>query len=245
MFCSAQYLSPPPPGWAPAGFHEKIKSGKKKIIADLSNLTANEAVKTIRFYYLWIMLCINITCGIGILAVASPLAQELTGMTKLSADFMVSLMAIFNGLGRIGWSSASDHFGRPAVWTTFFIIEIFAYFFIPSITGQLMFQVVLLLIMTCYGGAFASVPAYISDIFGTKQVSAIHGYILTAWSTAGIIGPLFISWMRDTYGTFKNAPYIFCCLFVVALAVSLLMIANIRTHRALNKASLQPEAVTE
>jgi len=103
------------------------------------------------------------------------------------------------------------------------------------LTGQLMFQIVLLLIMTCYGGAFASVPAYISDIFGTKEVSAIHGYILTAWSTAGIVGPLFISWMRDKYGTFKNAPYIFCGLFVVALTVSILMIVNIKKLRAANE----------
>ncbi len=235
MFSSAQYLAPPPKGWAPAGFHESIASGKRVIKKDLAMLTANEAVKTVRFYYLWVMLFINISCGIGILAVASPLAQELTGMSKVSADFMVSMMAIFNGLGRIGWSSLSDHLGRPAVWTTFFIIEIVAYFLIPNLTGQLMFQIVLLLIMTCYGGAFASVPAYISDIFGTKEVSAIHGYILTAWSTAGIVGPLFISWMRDTYGTFRNAPYILCGLFVVALAVSISMIINIKKSRAANE----------
>lgn len=227
MFCSAQYLAPPPKGWAPAGFHESIASGKRTLKKDLAMLTANESVKTLRFYYLWLMLCINITCGIALLSVASPLAQEVTGMTAMAAAAMVGLMGLFNGLGRIGWSSLSDHLGRPTVWTTFFVIEIAAYFLIPSLKSQLLFQIVLLLIMTCYGGAFASVPAYISDIFGTKQVSAIHGYILTAWSTAGVVGPLLVSWVRDTTGSYTKTLYIFGCLFVVALTTSLLMIKNI------------------
>jgi OFA family oxalate/formate antiporter-like MFS transporter len=227
MISSAQYLAPPPKGWMPVGFHESIANGTRKLKKDLASLTANESVKTIRFYYLWLMLCINITCGIAILSVASPLAQEVTGMTAMAAATMVGLMGLFNGLGRIGWSSLSDHLGRPAIWTTFFVIEIAAYFLLPNITSQLIFQVVLLLIMTCYGGAFASVPAYISDLFGTKQVSAIHGYILTAWATAGIVGPLLVSWVRDTTGSYTKTLYIFGCLFVVALTTSLLMIKNI------------------
>ncbi len=234
MFCSAQYLAPPPAGWAPAGFHESIASGKRKIRQDLAMLTANEAVKTLRFYFLWLMLFINITCGIAILAVASPLAQEVTGMTPAAAAAMVGLTGLFNGIGRIGWSSLSDHLGRPAVWTTFFVIEIVAYFLLPNIASQVMFQVVLLLIMTCYGGAFASVPAYISDIFGTKQVSAIHGYILTAWASAGVAGPLFISWVKDSTGSYAKTLYVFGGLFVVALGTSLLMIMNIQKLRKEN-----------
>ena len=232
MFASAQYLAPPPADWAPAGFHESVASGKRKLKKDLAMLTANEAVKTIRFYYLWLMLCINITCGIALLSVASPLAQEVTGMTAMAAATMVGLMGLFNGLGRIGWSSLSDHLGRPAIWTTFFVIEIVAYFLIPNITSQLLFQVVLFLIMTCYGGAFASVPAYISDIFGTKQVSAIHGYTLTAWATAGVIGPLFVSWVRDKTGSYEKTLYVFGGLFVIALGTSILMILNIKKLRA-------------
>jgi len=232
MFCSAQYLAPPPEGWAPAGFHESIASGKRKVKKDLAMLTANESVKTIRFYYLWLMLCINITCGIAILSVASPLAQEVTGMTPIAAAAMVGMMGLFNGLGRIGWSSLSDHLGRPAIWTTFFVIEIAAYFLVPNITSQILFQILLFLIMTCYGGAFASVPAYISDIFGTKQVSAIHGYILTAWATAGVVGPLFVAWVRDTTGSYTKTLYVFAGLFVIALGTSVLMTVNIRQLRA-------------
>ena len=244
MFSSAQYLSPPPAGWSPAGFHEKVQSGKKKIKADLAYLSANQAVKTVRFYYLWLMLFINITCGIAILSVASPLAQEVTGMTPLAAATMVGFLGLFNGLGRIGWSSLSDHIGRPAVWTTFFIIEIAAYFLLPGISSQVMFQSILFLIMTCYGGAFASVPAYISDVFGTKQVSAIHGYILTAWATAGVVGPLLLSWVRDTTGSYTKTLYIFGCLFIVALTTSLLLIADMKRLRKYNAKIAQPQIIT-
>ena len=231
MFSSAQYLAPPPEGWMPEGFKARIESGQKVIQKDLAMLDAHQAVKTVRFYYLWLMLFINITCGIAILSVASPLAQEVTGMTSIAAAAMVGMMGLFNGIGRIGWSSLSDHLGRPAIWTTFFVIEIAAYFLLPNIPNKAMFQIILFLIMTCYGGAFASVPAYISDIFGTRQVSAIHGYTLTAWAAAGVVGPLFLSWVRDTTGSYTKTLYVFGCLFVVALITSLLMIVEIQSHR--------------
>lgn len=230
MFSSAQYLAPPPEGWLPAGFKARLDSGQRILKKDLAMLDARQAVKTIRFYYLWLMLFINITCGIAILSVASPLAQEVTGMTSGAAAAMVGMMGLFNGLGRIGWSSLSDHLGRPAVWTTFFIIEIAAYFLLPNIVNQMMFQGMLFLIMTCYGGAFASVPAYISDIFGTRQVSAIHGYILTAWAAAGVVGPLFVSWVHDNTQSYTKTMYVFGFLFVVALVTALLMIAEIKKH---------------
>lgn len=232
MVCSSQYLAPPPEGWAPAGFHESISSGKKVIKEDLAMLTANEAVKTVRFYYLWLMLFINITCGIAVISVASPMGQEIAGMTPAAAAAMVGLMGLFNGLGRFGWSSLSDHLGRPTVWIAFFAIQIIAFFALPSITNALLFQVVLFLILTCYGGGFASVPAFISDLFGTKQVSAIHGYILTAWAMAGLVGPMIASWIRETTGDYKKTLFIFAGLFVVALVISLLMILDIKQHRA-------------
>ena len=231
MLASSQYFAPPPEGWAPAGYHESISSGNRKIQKDLAMLTANEAVKTIRFYYLWLMLFINITCGIAVISVASPMAQEIAGMTPLTAATMVGLMGLFNGLGRIGWSSLSDHLGRPAVWVLFFIIQIIAFFTLPSITHALLFQIIIYLILTCYGGGFASVPAYISDLFGTKEVSAIHGYILTAWAMAGIVGPMLASWVRETTGDYKKTLSIFAGLFVAALTTSLLMILNIQRHR--------------
>jgi OFA family oxalate/formate antiporter-like MFS transporter len=231
MLASSHYLAPPPEGWAPAGYEAKIKNGHVKVKTDLAQLTANESIKTLRFYYLWLMLFLNITCGIAVISVASPMAQEITGMTPLAAAAMVGLMGLFNGLGRIGWSSLSDHLGRPIVWVLFFVIQIIAFLALPSITHALLFQIVIFLILTCYGGGFASVPAYISDIFGTRQVSAIHGYILTAWAMAGIVGPMLVSWVRETTGDYTKTLNIFAGLFVVALVISLLMMVNIKRLR--------------
>ncbi len=132
-----------------------MKPGKKTPVADLSQLTANEAVKTKRFWYLWLMLFINVTCGIAILSVASPMAQEIAGLSVTAAATMVGLMGLFNGAGRIGWASISDLIGRPNVYTAFFIIQIAAFILLPTLTHALLFQVALFLIMTCYGGGFA------------------------------------------------------------------------------------------
>ena len=231
MLLSAQYLQAPPKGWMPTGFKAKIDSGAKVIKTDLAQLTANEAVKTLRFYFLWSMLFINITCGIAVISVASPMAQEIAGLSVTSAAAMVAFMGLFNGLGRIGWSAVSDHLGRPAVWVTFFVTQIAAFFILPKVTEAFLFQAVIFLILTCYGGGFASVPAYISDIFGTKQVSAIHGYILTAWAAAGIVGPMLVAWVRETTNSYVGTLYIFGCFFIAVLIISLLMIANIKKHR--------------
>ncbi|MFC4768395.1 OFA family MFS transporter [Effusibacillus consociatus] len=235
MFGSAQYLSAPPEGWMPAGFKEKVDSGEKKIQQDLSQLTANEAVKTRRFWYLWIMLFINVTCGIAILSVASPMAQEIAKMTPLAAATMVGLLGLFNGLGRIGWASFSDYIGRPNTYTTFFVLQIVAYFLIPQSTNALLFQLLLFLILTCYGGGFASIPAYIGDLFGTKQLGAIHGYVLTAWSAAGLAGPIFAAWVRDTTKSYIGTLYVFVGLFIVALFVSLLIRLDIKRLQTVNQ----------
>ncbi|MBA4493799.1 OFA family MFS transporter [Paenactinomyces guangxiensis] len=244
MFASAQYLSPPPEGWAPAGLKEKQKSGGLKIKQDLSELTANEAVKTKRFWYLWLMLFINVTCGIAILAVASPMAQEIAGMTPLAAATMVGLLGLFNGLGRIGWASLSDYIGRPNTYTAFFVIQIIAYFLLPASTNAVLFQILLFLILTCYGGGFASIPAYIGDLFGTKQLGAIHGYILTAWSAAGLAGPIFAAWVRDTTKSYVGTLYVFGVLFIIAFIVSLVIRLDIKKLRALNQTkSIDPEMI--
>jgi OFA family oxalate/formate antiporter-like MFS transporter len=232
MLASSQYLAPPPEGWTPAGFHESISSGKRKVKKDLAMLTANEAVKTIRFYTLWLMLFLNATCGIAVISVASPMAQEVTGMTPIAAAAMVGLMGLFNGTGRLGWSWLSDLIGRSSIWVLFFVIQIFIFLALPNITHPALFQIAIFTILTCYGGGFSCMPAHISDVFGTQQVSAILGYILTAWAMAGIVGPMLVSWVRETTGDYTKTLNIFAGLFVVALATSVMMILNVKKHRA-------------
>lgn len=223
MIASSLYLSPPPAGWKPAGFAEALASGKKKPAMDLMPMNANEAVKTWPFYGLWMMMFINITCGIAVLSVASPMAQEVTGMSAVVAGGVVGLVGLFNGLGRLGWASFSDVIGRPVTYIVFFAIEIVAFNVLPSLSDVLLFQIVLFLIMTCYGGGFATLPAYIGDVFGTKQVSAIHGYVLTAWALAGIVGSSAASLLRSATGNYAAMMAVFSGVFVIALIVSIAM----------------------
>ncbi|WP_147804226.1 L-lactate MFS transporter [Alkalicoccus halolimnae] len=226
MIASALYIERPPEGYMADA---PVKNNKAK--ADLSQLTANEAVKTKRFWFLWIMLFINVTCGIAILAVASPMAQEIAGLSAVAAATMVGIMGFFNGAGRLAWASISDYIGRPNVYTAFFVIQIAAFFMLPSITHAIMFQVILFLIITCYGGGFASIPAYIGDLFGTKQLGAIHGYILTAWALAGLVGPILASTVREATASYAATLYIFGGMFVIALLVSLLIRLDIKQLR--------------
>ncbi|MCA0989767.1 L-lactate MFS transporter [Guptibacillus hwajinpoensis] len=234
MVASSLYLEKPPEGWAPKGFKEKQKQSKKS--GDLSQLTANEAIKTSRFYYLWLMLFINVTCGIAILSAAKPLAQESIGLSTTEAAALVGVLGIFNGLGRIGWASVSDYIGRPNTYTTFFVLQIGLFALLPHTTTAILFQIMLAIVYTCYGGGFASIPAYIGDMFGTKQLGAIHGYILTAWAAAGLVGPMFAAWMKDTTGSYAASLTFFAGMFVVALIISIVIRKDIRRLRKENEA---------
>ncbi len=232
MVASSLYLEKPPEGWLPEGFKEKQK--QSKTTADLSQLTANKAIKTSRFYYLWLMLFINVTCGIAILSAAKPLAQESIGLTTTEAAALVGVLGIFNGLGRIGWATVSDYIGRPNTYTTFFVLQIGLFALLPHTTTAILFQVMLAIVYTCYGGGFASIPAYIGDMFGTKQLGAIHGYILTAWAAAGLVGPMFAAWMKDTTGSYAASLTFFAGMFVVALIISIIIRKDIRRLRKEN-----------
>lgn len=235
MFLSSLYLEKPPANWTPKGLKEKVAAGKVKIKKDLSQLTANEAIKTARFYYLWIMLFINITCGIAILSAAKPMAEESIGMSSLEAATLVGVLGIFNGLGRLVWASISDYYGRPNTYTTFFVIQVILFALLPFTTISILFQIMLAIIYTCYGGGFSTIPAYIGDLFGTKQLGAIHGYILTAWAAAGLVGPMFAAWMKDVSGSYANSLLFFSGLFVIALIISLVIRIDIKKIQAKNK----------
>lgn len=234
MTLSSLYLEKPAAGWLPKGFKEKVSAGKTKLKEDLSQLTANEAIKTSRFYYLWFMLFINVTCGIAILSAAKPLAEESIGLSTVEAAALVGVLGLFNGLGRLGWATISDYFGRPNTYTTFFVLQIALFALLPQTTEAFLFQVMLAVIYTCYGGGFAAIPAYIGDMFGTKQLGAIHGYILTAWAAAGLAGPMFAAWMKDTTGSYATSLTFFSGMFIVALLLSLLIRRDISKLRSQN-----------
>lgn len=224
MFFASQYLAPPKPGWMPSSKRAELLAAKtKKRREEPVPLTAAEALRTRRFYWLWLMLYINVTCGIAIISVASPMGQEVVGMTPLQAAAVVGVIGLFNGGGRIAWAFFSDYIGRANTYTAFFAIQLVAFFLLPKTSDSLIFQFLLFLIMTCYGGGFSCIPAFIVDIFGTKQLAAIHGNILTAWAAAGITGPMFAAWVRETTGDYSGTLSVFAGLFVLALLVSFLI----------------------
>jgi OFA family oxalate/formate antiporter-like MFS transporter len=232
MMLGALYIAKPPEGWMPAGMKETASnSNKRSIPKDIAQLTANEAVKTPRFWMLWIMMFVNISSGIMLISVASPMAQEKVGMTELAAAAMVGIMGIFNGAGRIAWASLSDYIGRSNVYVLFFTIQLAAFLVLPNVTGALLFQVLIYMILTMYGGGFASLPAFIGDLFGTKQLGAIHGYLLTSWSLAGIVGPLVVAYIRERTDNYDATFYFFAVFLLVAFITSLLMKRNIRKLR--------------
>ncbi|WP_082238384.1 OFA family MFS transporter, partial [Salinicoccus sp. YB14-2] len=227
MLSSSLYLEKPPEGYLPEGM-KNADDSPKEIKQDLVQLTANEAVKTKRFYFLWLMLFINVTCGIAILAVASPMAQEITGITVGAAALIVGIMGVFNGGGRLVWASISDYIGRPNLYTIFFVIQIGVFAILPVVTNEYLFALLLFIMISCYGGGFSAIPAYIGDIFGTKQLGAIHGYILTAWAAAGLAGPFIVAELYEATASYTLTLYIFTAMFVIALAISLLIRMDIK-----------------
>ncbi|WP_298551098.1 OFA family MFS transporter [uncultured Algibacter sp.] len=220
ILSSARYIERPPEGYLPDGF----KPGEGKTIKkDMANITANEALKTPRFYYIWVMMFINIACGIAIISAASPMMQEKLNYTPMEAAGIVGLIGVFNGLGRIMWSTLSDYLGRANTYIIFFVFQILAFYFLPQISMELAFLIVLFTVITMYGGGFATLPAFLGDLFGTKQLGAIHGMVLAAWGLAGVVGPTIYDMVKNATGSLDTTLKVFAGLFVIALLVSLLM----------------------
>ncbi len=216
-----------PAGWAGAQSRQRVTTG---------NVTAAAAIGTPQFGRLWGVLCLNVTAGIGVLGQASPMIQEMfpgTISASAAAGF-VGLLSLANMAGRFIWSSASDVVGRRAVYATFFLLGAGLYAAVPA-TGAAgnvaLFVAGYVVILSMYGGGFATIPAYLRDLFGTIQVGAIHGRLLTAWSTAGVLGPVLVNYIREyeiAHGVPKAGAYtvtmrIMAVLLMAGFACNLLV----------------------
>nr|WP_328766196.1 OFA family MFS transporter [Halomicroarcula nitratireducens] len=225
MSLGASYLAKPPENWLPEGMedeenaHEKAKSA----LSGLENLTAAEARTTPRFWMVWLIIFINVSAGIMLLAFASPMLQQVAGATATTAAFITGYIGIFNGGGRIFWSTLSDYVGRTTTYGAFMVIQIGAFFVMPQLVGVWVLAGTIFLVITCYGGGFACLPAYLSDLFGTAEVSAIHGYALTAWGVAGVAGPQIASVILETTGNYTSALYVMNAALVVGLLTVLVL----------------------
>src|SRR5690242_17173650 len=194
----------PADGWAPDGFDSSAV--QQKALVTTGNVSAANAIKTPQFWFLWVVLFCNVTAGIGILEQASPMIQDFfrgadgkSTVAVAAAAGFVGLLSIFNMGGRFGWSSTSDVIGRKPIYAIYLGVGMVAYFLLATVghNGTAIFVLLAAVILSFYGGGFATVPAYLRDLFGTYQVGAIHGRLLTAWSVAGVLGPLIVNAIAD------------------------------------------------
>ncbi|WNM33770.1 OFA family MFS transporter [Streptomyces sp. Li-HN-5-11] len=198
-------------------------------IVDGIQVSARSAVRTPQFWCLWIVLCTNVTAGIGILEKAAPMitdffADSSTPVSASAAAGFVALLSAANMAGRIGWSSTSDLIGRKNIYRVYLGAGALMYLLIALFgdTSKPLFVLCALVILSFYGGGFATVPAYLKDLFGTYQVGAIHGRLLTAWSTAGVLGPLIVNWIADRQeaaGRHGSSLYVLSFAIMIGLLV--------------------------
>jgi len=240
-----------PTGWQPEGWTPP--SEKKSMITE-HNVHLDNAHKTPQFWLIWWVLCLNVSAGIGVIGMASPMLQEIfagkliglpdlkfgqlspeqrTAIAAIAAGF-AGLLSLFNIGGRFFWASLSDYIGRKNTYYTFFILGIALYALAPTFANlgaKALFVLGFGIILSMYGGGFATVPAYLADMFGTQFVGAIHGRLLTAWSTAGIIGPVVVNYLREFQlaagvprdKLYDSTMYVLCAMLVAGLICNYLI----------------------
>ena len=199
MMVGAWIVRVPAPGWRPEGW---VAPAQPKKLITTKNVYVYEALRTRQFWLIWWVLCLNVTAGIGVLGQASAMSQEMFPgrVTAVAAAGFVGLMSLFNMAGRFFWASTSDYIGRKNTYFCFFILGAALYAFVPytgAVGSVALFVSAYAIIFSMYGGGFATVPAYLRDMFGTRYVGAIHGLLLTAWSMAGIFGPVLVNYIRQ------------------------------------------------
>ena len=213
-------------------------SAKPQAMITTHNVDVDTAFGTKQFWLLWIVLCTNVTAGIGILEQASPMIQELFkgAIGPVAAGGFVGLLSLFNMAGRFFWSAASDFVGRKNTYYIFFVLGATLYFILPRtgadhLDSVVLFVTISVVLLSTYGGGFATIPAYLRDLFGTHHVSAIHGRLLTAWSVAGVLGPVLVNYLReyqlehgvDSAGAYQTVLHVMAGILVVGFVANLLV----------------------
>ncbi|MDQ8192998.1 OFA family MFS transporter [Coraliomargarita sp. SDUM461004] len=187
-------------------------------------LTVTQALKRPAFYGLWSMLFINASCGIALISTAKKMGYEMVHLSDSEASLLVMGISLFNGLGRIGWAALSDYIGRPNTFVAFFLLQIAAFPLLAKLTHfPILFMGITFIILSCYGGGFATIPTYISDLFGIRAMPTLLGMILTAWSCAGLVGPMVNARVYEATQSYQTSLYVFGAALVGALIISLLM----------------------
>ena len=231
MMVGAAIVRVPPEGWVPEGYVAPVQAAR---LVTNQNVYVYDALKTPQFWLIWWILCLNVTAGIGVLGQASAMSQEMFRghVTAVAAAGLVGLFSLFDMGGRFVWSSISDLIGRKNTYFIFFALGTVLYALVPhagEIHSVVLFVACYAVIFSMYGGGFATVPAYLRDMFGTRYVGAIHGMLITAWSMAGIFGPTLVNYIRQynvTHGVAAAQAYN-TTMYVMAVLLIIGFICNI------------------
>ncbi|MCI1926573.1 MAG: OFA family MFS transporter [[Lactobacillus] timonensis] len=232
MIITAQFIKKPQPHELPT----VIAQNAARVSLTNQEMSASQAVRTRWFASLWFMFFINITTGIGLVSAASPMAQNMTVMTPATAAIMVGIIGLFNGFGRLAWATLSDYIGRPLTYSLIFVLDVVMLLILIIFKQPFIFALALCLLMSCYGAGFSVIPAYLGDVFSTKELGAIHGYVLTAWAAAGMVGPLLLSWTHQVLHNYYVTLIVFIIIDLLAMIVSLRIQKGFVTHRSTESA---------
>jgi MFS transporter, OFA family, oxalate/formate antiporter len=219
VVAAAQFYANPPQAWRPPGW---VPTSAVAKAATSYEYSVKEALGTWQFWLLWAMLFLNVSAGIMIISQASPMAQQMVGMTAIAAAGMVGLISIFNGLGRVFWAWVSDYLGRARVYFLLYLIQVIIFFSLPRIHNLTVFSIAFAIIGLCYGGGFGTMPSFTADFFGAKFMGGIYGIILLAWGAAAIPSPIMIARLHQATGRFDTSIYVIAGVLTVSLILPLI-----------------------
>jgi MFS family permease len=229
MIFGAAIVRVPDPSWRPEGY---TPPAQPKRLVTHAHVSADAAWQTPQFWLLWAVLCLNVTAGIGILGQASLMCQDMFGVTAAVGAGYAGLLSLFNMGGRFFWASLSDLTGRKTVYGIFFLLGAVLYWLVPFTQRQhdvTLFVLVTAVIISMYGGGFATIPAYLRDLFGTMHLGAIHGRLITAWSMAAVLGPQLVNYLSDARikrgvpraEAYNLTMYVMCALLLAGFICNL------------------------
>jgi MFS transporter, OFA family, oxalate/formate antiporter len=219
------FMQNPPEGWRPEGWTPSATQTAQRATHDY---VLSEALKTWQWWVLWLILLLNTSAGIAVISQEGPIFQELTKVSAVVAGGMVGIASLGNGVGRVFWAWLSDLITRRVTFGVMFILQVFLFWFLPSIALPSLMTTITFIILMCYGGGFGTMPAFTADYFGPKNVGPIYGLMLTAWSFASVFGPLYIARMRETAGNYAGALHV----IGVVLFASILLPIIVRPPRS-------------
>ncbi len=219
VVAAAQFYANPPQGWRPAGWEPRSAVA---LAASRVDFSVTQAMKTWQFWLLWFMLFLNVSAGIMIISQASPIAQQMVGMTPVAAAAMVGLISIFNGTGRVFWAWVSDLIGRAPVYFLLYAIQAVIFFTLTSVHNLTLFSIMFAIIGLCYGGGFGTMPSFTADFFGPKYMGGIYGWILLAWGAGAIPSPILIARVRQNTGAYGPAIHVIAIVMVCSLILPIL-----------------------